>query len=126
VATAAPDTKPQTESRPETEEPVQWNVVLIDDDDHTYEYVIMMMQELFAHALPKAFKIAQTVDATGRAVCLTTHKEHAELKRDQILAYGPDKLMAGCKGSMTAVIEPAEFGGEDDEVDGSEDRGGRQ
>ena len=107
----------RSQTRPETDEPVQWNVVLIDDDDHTYEYVILMMQELFAHALPKAFKIAQTVDATGRAVCLTTHKEHAELKRDQILAYGPDKLMAGCKGSMTAVIEPAEFEGDEPDSD---------
>lgn len=113
MATAAPQTK--SDPRTETDEPVPWNVVLIDDDDHTYEYVIRMMQELFAHSLEKAFKVAQTVDSDGRAICLTTHKEHAELKRDQILAYGPDKLMARSKGSMLAVIEPAEFGGDDDE-----------
>jgi ATP-dependent Clp protease adaptor protein ClpS len=80
-----------------------------------------MMQELFGHDLPRAFKVAQTVDSQGRAICLTTHKEHAELKRDQILAYGADKLMDSSKGSMSAIIEPAEFG-EDDSEGGAGDR----
>ena len=111
MATAAPETKGRTD----TDQPVPWNVVLIDDDDHTYEYVITMMQRLFGHPLEKAFGIAQRVDQDGRAVCLTTHKEHAELKRDQVLAFGPDRLMARSKGSMTCVIEPAEFGDEDDQ-----------
>jgi ATP-dependent Clp protease adaptor protein ClpS len=114
VATAAPSTKPATQTQPDTKEPVPWNVVLIDDDDHSYEYVIRMMQELFGHSLEKGFQIARRVDEDGRAVCLTTHKEHAELKRDQILAFGPDRLMDSSKGAMTAVIEPAEFGDEDD------------
>ena len=39
---------------------------------------------------------------------LTTTKEHAELKRDQILAYGKDDLISNCKGSMHATIESAE------------------
>jgi ATP-dependent Clp protease adaptor protein ClpS len=105
--------KPDVKPRNDTGQPRQWNVVLLDDEDHTYEYVIRMMQGLFAHPVEKAFKIAQTVDKDGRAICLTTHKEHAELKRDQILAFGRDPLMATCKGSMSAIIEPAEFGGED-------------
>jgi ATP-dependent Clp protease adaptor protein ClpS len=115
VATAAPTTQERTETRPDVEQPVPWNVVLIDDDEHSYEYVIMMMQELFAHPVERAFAIAKTVDTQGRAVCLTTHKEHAELKRDQILAYGKDPFMAVSKGSMTAVIEPAEFGADDED-----------
>jgi ATP-dependent Clp protease adaptor protein ClpS len=126
VATAAPTTEERTQTEPDVKQPVPWNVVLIDDDEHSYDYVIMMMQELFAHPVEKAFQIAQTVDGQGRAVCLTTHKEHAELKRDQILAYGKDPFMSVSKGSMTAVIEPAEFGGDDDDEkskDGGGDRG---
>lgn len=117
-------TKRQTREKPDTDPPKQWNVVLLDDDEHTYEYVIRMMQELFAHGLEKAFKIAQTVDHDGRAICLTTHKEHAELKRDQILAFGKDPLMAVSKGSMSAIIEPADFGGDDDEIGGGDGSGG--
>lgn len=91
--------------------------MLLDDDDHSYEYVMAMVQELFKHPFEKAFLVAQTVDSQGRAVCLTTHKEHAELKRDQILAFGKDPLIASCKGSMSAIIEPADFG-DDDETPG--------
>lgn len=92
-----------------------WNVVLLDDDEHTYEYVMIMVQSLFGFGLTKAFKVAQTVDAQGRAICLTTHKEHAELKCEQIHGYGADPRIMGCKGSMSAIIEPAEFDGDDDD-----------
>ena len=108
-------TQTQTHAETDTDQPIPWNVVLLDDDEHSYEYVIRMMQELFGHPLERAFKVAKTVDTEGRVVCLTTHKEHAELKRDQILASGRDPLMAESKGSMSAIIEPAEFGGEDDD-----------
>lgn len=108
-------TKPRPVERPETEQPWLWAVVLLDDDDHSYEYVIEMMQTVFAAPLPKAFQTAKKVDSEGRAVCLITHKEHAELKRDQLLSFGPDKRIASCAGSMTAIIEPAT--GDDDEDD---------
>ena len=37
----------------------------------------------------------------------TTTLERAELKRDQIRAFGRDWRIARCEGSMTSVIEPA-------------------
>ena len=84
----------------------RFHVVLWDDDDHSYEYVIFMMRQLFGHSVEAGFKIAQNVDQAGRAICLTTTKEHAELKRDQIHAFGKDQLIGRCKGSMSATIEP--------------------
>ncbi len=84
----------------------RYNVVLWDDNEHSYDYVMKMMQVLFAHPVEKAFQIAETVDARGRAICLTTTLEHAELKRDQIHSYGKDSLIARCAGSMSASIEP--------------------
>ncbi|MFN7021399.1 MAG: ATP-dependent Clp protease adaptor ClpS [Phycisphaerales bacterium] len=98
----------------ETKQLPPWNVVLLNDDDHTFEYVIRMLQDLFSHGKQKAELMAQKVDKEGRVVCLTTHKEHAELKVDQVRAFGRDRLVADCRGPMTAIIEPAEFGGEDD------------
>jgi ATP-dependent Clp protease adaptor protein ClpS len=85
-----------------------YNVVLLDDNDHTYEYVIEMLQVLFAHPQERGFQLAKEVDKTGRAIVLTTHKEKAELKRDQIHAFGRDVRMSASKGSMSAIIEPAE------------------
>ncbi len=84
----------------------KYHVILWDDDDHSYEYVILMMRQIFAHSIEKGFEIAKQVDSDGRAICLTTTKEHAELKRDQIHAFGKDILIERCSGSMTASIEP--------------------
>jgi ATP-dependent Clp protease adaptor protein ClpS len=106
-----PTTLPEPKVVPREREKVQrqppYNVILINDDDHTYEYVVRMLKELFGYPVEKGFRLAEEVDRTGRAVVLTTSKEHAELKQDQIHAYGPDPLLDRCKGSMTAVIEPA-------------------
>ncbi|HEY6563383.1 MAG TPA: ATP-dependent Clp protease adaptor ClpS [Pirellulaceae bacterium] len=84
----------------------RYAVVLWDDNDHTYHYVAAMMIDLFGMDERKAFAVARKVDTHGRAVCLMTTREHAELKRDQIRAYGRDGLVALCKGSMSATIEP--------------------
>jgi ATP-dependent Clp protease adaptor protein ClpS len=84
----------------------RYHVILWDDDDHSYEYVIMMMRQLFGHPIETGFRIAEEVDRGGKAVCLTTTREHAELKRDQIHSFGRDHLIERCEGSMTATIEP--------------------
>ena len=43
-----------------------YRLVLLDDNDHTYDYVIEMLQKIFIFSLEKAFFQAQEVDATGR------------------------------------------------------------
>jgi len=85
-----------------------YNVVLWNDDDHTYAYVIVMLMELFGYPPEKGFQMAETVDTQGRVILLTTTREHAELKRDQIHAYGKDGLIENCQGSMWATIEAVE------------------
>jgi ATP-dependent Clp protease adaptor protein ClpS len=84
-----------------------WNVVLLDDDDHSYDYVIEMLRRLFGHNVMDAIGMAREVDLTGRVIVLTTHRERAELERDRIHSYGADPRIPRCKGSMSAVIEPA-------------------
>ena len=84
-----------------------YNVVLLDDDDHSYEYVILMLRKVFGHPIQKGFEMAQEVDAKGRVIVATTNLEQAELKQDQIQAFGPDPLIPRCKGSMSAIVEPA-------------------
>ena len=101
-----PDTDIQEDQKTRRQPP--YNVILLNDDDHTYEYVILMLRELFGHPIEKGFLLAQTVDRTGRAIVCTTSRERAELKQEQIHAYGPDPHLPRSKGSMTAEIEPAE------------------
>jgi ATP-dependent Clp protease adaptor protein ClpS len=101
VAVAEPKKKPKKKPRRQP----RYNVILWNDDDHSYDYVIEMMRKLFGHDMVRGFQIADEVHRSGKAICLTTTLEHAELKRDQIHAYGPDKEIKRCKGSMSATIE---------------------
>ena len=84
-----------------------YHVVLLDDDDHSYEYVIEMLMDLFGHGERKAYDMACEVDSKKRVIVETTYKERAEMKRDQIQSYGADWRIPHCRGSMSAIIEPA-------------------
>jgi ATP-dependent Clp protease adaptor protein ClpS len=101
-----PDVKEKQEHKTRRIPP--YHVVLLNDDDHSYQYVITMLQQIFGYPPEKGFQMAKEVDTTGRVIVYTGPLEWAELKRDQIHAYGPDKLIARCQGSMSAEIEPAE------------------
>src|SRR6266852_2530612 len=103
-------TLPETHEKEEvkTRRQPPYNVVLLDDDDHTFHYVVAMLQQLFGYPPEKGWQMAEEVHTTGRVIVLTTTREHAELKQDQIHAFGPDPWSSkDCKGSMTAIIEPA-------------------
>ena len=101
----ATETTQETKAR--TRLAPRFHLVLLDDDDHTYEYVIEMLGALFGHPPGDAFRMAEEVDASGRVIVFTAHLELVELKQDQIHAYGADPRIRACAGSMTAVIEPA-------------------
>jgi len=101
-----PRKQQQTRSETHPQAEPLYNVVLIDDDEHTYEYVVEMLCKLFGHSMEQAYSMACEVDHEGRVVVDTTHLERAELKRDQIRAFGADRLLNGSKRSMHATIEP--------------------
>jgi ATP-dependent Clp protease adaptor protein ClpS len=84
-----------------------YHVVLLDDDDHTYEYVIEMLGKIFLLPTEVAFRLAVEVDTTGRTIVMTCEREQAEFGRDQIHAYGADPRMERSQGSMSAIVEPA-------------------
>jgi ATP-dependent Clp protease adaptor protein ClpS len=82
-------------------------VVLLDDNDHTYDYVIEMLQKIFIFSLEQAYRHAEEVDRMGRTVLITCELPQAKFARDQIHSSGPDHRLARSKGPMSAIIEPA-------------------
>ena len=100
-------TQPREKREQKSEGLPPYNVILLDDDEHSFEYVIYMLKTLFGHPPERGYRMALEVDAIGRVIVATTNLEQAELKRDQIHAFGPDPLIPRCKGSMSATIEPA-------------------
>ena len=103
---------PDVETTQQEELTPLYHVVLLDDDEHTYDYVIEMLQKLFLFSETKAYQHAVEVDTTGRTIVLTCELPQAEFARDQIHAYGADWRMPQSKGSMSAIIEPATGGRE--------------
>ena len=101
--------EPKTTTRPETNSKrlPPFNVIILNDEVHTFDYVIELLTKLFAHPLAAAVELTWRIHLTGRAVVYTTHKEKAELKHDQVLAYGPDPRMSVSKTSLGCYIEPA-------------------
>ena len=84
-----------------------YHVILLNDDDHTYDYVIEMLEKIFGFSESKALSHAVEVDTNGTTILLTCELERAEHKRDLIHSYGPDWRLPRSLGSMAAIVEPA-------------------
>jgi ATP-dependent Clp protease adaptor protein ClpS len=99
----SPEAKPDEKTRTKRQPP--YHVILLNDEEHTFEYVIELLVKIFGHAKPTAEGLTLRIHLAGRAVVLTTHRELAELKREQVLAYGPDPRMSVSKGPLGCYIE---------------------
>ena len=102
--------EPEVTTENQTRRLPPYNVVIFNDEEHSFPYVIEMLIKLFRHSLPKAEESTLRIHTTGRAIVYTTHKELAELKRDQVIAYGPDPRMKTSKGPLRCYVEPARGG----------------
>src|SRR5438876_5461597 len=89
------------EEKEKTRRQPPYHVILHNDDDHSFDYVIGMLQQLFGHPREKGMQMAKEVHNSGRVIVDTTSKERAELKRDQIHAFGPDRDIPRCTGAMS-------------------------
>jgi ATP-dependent Clp protease adaptor protein ClpS len=84
-----------------------YNVVLFDDDEHSYAYVVEMIMTLFGMTAEEGFNVAYNVDHIGQAVVLTADFDRAVESQKKIISYGPDYRLPNSKGSMGATVEPA-------------------
>ena len=115
TAVAEPIVTTQTEPRSESQADEStrsrrqppYNVVILNDEEHTFDYVIDLLTKLFRHSTRTAQDLTWRIHNSGRAIVYTTHKEKAELKRDQVLSWGPDPRMSISKGPLGCYIEPA-------------------
>ena len=101
-ASGAAATKPKKKSKKApTKKPPQvlppWKVLLHNDDVNSFEDVIKSIVELTHLSEQDATVRTQEANETGVALLLVTHKERAELYRDQFQSKG-----------LTVSIEPAE------------------
>jgi ATP-dependent Clp protease adaptor protein ClpS len=88
-----------------------YNVILENDDHHSFEFVVQVLQKALGYSQERAFLLTEQADTTGRAVVWTGPKEVAELKAEQIQTFHevlpPDNRSLGPLG---CTIEPAPGG----------------
>ena len=107
VAVMEPQVMTKEKKENKTKRQPPYNVILLNDNSHTFEYVIALCQKIFGYPAEKGSQIAKEVDSSGRAIVWTGSMELAELKQEQIHSLGKDPQIKDCQGSMTAEIEPA-------------------
>lgn len=102
-----PKRNKKEKSDSKTKRQPSYNVILLNDDDHTVEYVVALCQKVFGYPVEKGVQIAAEVHVTKRCILWTGTLEVAELKQEQIHSLGHDELVNHCMGCMTAILEPA-------------------
>lgn len=98
-------TRPKKRRKRKPEKEPRFHVVLWNDEEHTYQYVIRMLQSIFGYPPEQGYRLAKEVDSSGRAIVFTSSLGSAELKRDQILSFGPDPYMTESNGPLCATLE---------------------
>ncbi len=101
--TADPTVAPSQESSSELAR--RYHLVLLDDDQHTYAYVIEMLGSIFGYGPEKSFALASMVDTTGRAILETAGLETVTHHQSAVHGFGADRRIPTSRGSMTATIE---------------------
>lgn len=99
--------KPKPEAESKTRFKPDYHVILLNDDFHSFDYVVKMLHTLFRHPIEKCQELAKITHEKGEAIVFTCQLELAELKQEQIQNHGPDTKVIKCKGSMSARIMPS-------------------
>jgi ATP-dependent Clp protease adaptor protein ClpS len=84
-----------------------YHVIILNDDDHTIEYVVEMLQAAIGLSASDALARTLEADSTGSSIVRTCALSDAERKRDLIHAYGPDWRLPRSRASVAALVEPA-------------------
>ena len=90
-----------------TEKERLYHVIILNDEEHTIDYVVEMLQAVVGLSATAALACTLEADSSGSCIVHTCWLEEAENKRDKIHAYGPDWRLPHSTGSVAALVEPA-------------------
>jgi ATP-dependent Clp protease adaptor protein ClpS len=84
---------PKKRTRPKDDKPKPqppYAVIVLNDDLHTFAYVIETLQKVFGFAVEKGFKLAEEIHLRGETIVWSGTRELAELKQEQVRSAGTD------------------------------------
>jgi ATP-dependent Clp protease adaptor protein ClpS len=98
--------KPKKKTRTRRVPP--YNVILENDDDHSFEFVVGVLMKALGYTLERAMQLTAEAHSSGRSVVWTGPKEVAELKVDQIRTFHEVRQLDNVRlGPVGCCIEPA-------------------
>ena len=101
---------PKEKERAKTRRVPPYNVILLNDDHHTMDFVIEVLCKALGYTTERAYQLMMQAHNSGRAIVWTAPKEIAELKAEQIQTFH-QKLADGRElGPLGCEIEPAPGG----------------
>jgi ATP-dependent Clp protease adaptor protein ClpS len=98
-------TEKETETGSQTAFSPLFKVILFDDDEHTYDYVVEMLVHCCSLSKESAFRCAVEVDLCGKTTVFYGPKDACRNRCDKIHAYGADHRLPRSKGSMKAEVQ---------------------
>jgi ATP-dependent Clp protease adaptor protein ClpS len=101
-------TKPKEREDTKTRRYPPFNVIVENDDFHSFEFVIEVLRKALGCTEQRAFALTKLAHDTGRAIVWTGTKEVAELKLEQIRSFHEIRASDNAKlGPLGCSIEPA-------------------
>lgn len=101
-----PHRKPQEETRARKFPP--YHVILLNDDDHSAEFVVEVLRKALAYSEQKAFTLMHEAHTRGRSIVWTGPREVAELKAEQIRSFHEIRQDGRKLGPLGVDLEAAE------------------
>lgn len=98
--------KPTGEDDTRTRRVPPFHVVLLNDDEHSMEFVVTVLLKVFGYPSQRCVDLMLEAHRTGRSIVWTGSKEVAELKLEQIRSFH-EKRSGRDLGPLGCVIEPA-------------------
>lgn len=103
IVTAKPKSREETKTR----QVPPFNVILENDDHHSFEFVVGVMIKALGFSQERALQVTNQAHTSGRAIVWTGPKEVAELKVEQIRTFHELREGGRDLGPLGCYIEPA-------------------
>jgi ATP-dependent Clp protease adaptor protein ClpS len=100
-------TRPKGREQPQTRLLPPYNVILENDDFHSFEFVVDVLCKVLGCPVERAFQLTLQAHTSGRAIIWTGQKEVAELKVEQVRTFHEVRSANHDLGPLGCTLEPA-------------------
>src|SRR5262245_46272659 len=101
-------TKPKEREETRTRRQPPYNVILMNDDHHSMEFVIEVLRKVLSCTQERAYTLMHQAHSSGRAIIWTGAREVAELKVEQVRSFHEIRAHDNSKlGPLDCTLEPA-------------------